>query len=71
MQVLWPRDRIVSVDQSSNCGVAARKDHTEGRALPRRGLQLYARIEQLAQSLHDGKSDSFARWQWFAAPRRA
>jgi len=41
----------------------AREDYAEGRALPGSGLQLDACIEQRAQSLHDGKPNSFSGGQ--------
>jgi hypothetical protein len=41
----------------------AREDYAESCALPGGGLQLDARIEQLAQSLHDGKSDPLSSRQ--------
>jgi hypothetical protein len=41
----------------------AREDYAESLALPGGGLQLDARIEQLAQSLHDGKPNSFSGGQ--------
>jgi hypothetical protein len=48
----------------------ARENYAESRALPGCGLQLDACIEQLAQSLHDGKPDSFSGGQSPAARRR-
>jgi hypothetical protein len=48
----------------------ARENHAESRTLPCGGLELDARIEQLAQSLHDGKPDSFSGGQSPAVGRR-